>query len=203
MDTNIRLIATEASLLLLTLLLAGNVRRAMKLPLASLLVGAVAYLVNLSSAARALAEYTPLIDLASIITPLWLWLFSRNLFEREPPRWLVWVIIAVYLSNWLVALSYPASQDYTFYLIHGVGLALVADLVRCALTGRDDDLIEKRRTIRLWLPIVIAAQTGGILLVEVIIGMEMNGIGIADYAPLHLINAALFLLLTRSPGWLC
>ncbi len=199
-DTAVRLIAAGATLLLLLLLLAGDVRAALKVPLAGLLVGAAAYLTNSSSAARAIADYMPLIDLASIITPLWLWLFARTLFERAPPSWLVWAIIAVYMTNWLVAVNYPPSQDYTFYLIHGVGMILVIDMVRVAFADRRDDLIEKRRAIRLWLPIVIAAQTGGILVVEAIIGRNMTDEGAPEYATVHLVNAALILLLTLFAG---
>ncbi len=199
-DTALRLIAAGATLLLLLLLLAGDVRRALKVPLAGLLVGAVAYLVNSSSAAQSITEFMPLIDLASIITPMWLWLFARTLFERPPPRWLVWAIIGIFVANWLVAMNYPQSQQYTFYFIHGIGLALIIDMVRVAFADRRDDLIEKRRSIRLWLPIVIAVQTGGILVLEVILGMEMTDGGLQDYAPLHLINAALILLLTLFAG---
>lgn len=187
-------------MLLLLLLLAGDVRRGLKVPLAGLLVGAVAYLANSSDAAREMTLYFPLIDLASIITPLWLWLFSRTLFERAPPRWLVWAIIAVYFANWLLAIFALLDQTYTFYFIHGIGLALVVDLVRVAFADRRDDLIEKRRRIRLWLPIVIAAQTGGILLIEAIVGMAMTESAPANFAAVHMVNACLILLLTLFAG---
>ncbi|MEP0189883.1 MAG: helix-turn-helix domain-containing protein [Erythrobacter sp.] len=199
-DTAVRLVASGATLLLLTLLLAGEVRAALKVPLAGLMVGALAYLANSSTAAQTLSASMPLVNLASIMTPLWLWLLARNLFEREPPLWLVWTVIAVFVVNWLVALAYPTFQEYTFYFIHGIGLVLVVDLVRTAFADREDDLIEKRRKIRLWLPIVIAAQTGGILLVEVIVGMDIVDGSRANFTLVHLINAILILLLTLFAG---
>ena len=199
-DTAVRFIAGGATLLLLLLLLAGDVRRVLKVQLVGLLIGAVAYLANSSSAARAFADYIPLIDLASIITPMWLWLFSRTLFERAPPFWLVGAIVAIYVANWLVAVSSSVTQHYTFYFIHAIGLILVADLIRVAFADRSDDLIEKRRAIRLWLPIVIAAQTGGILLIEVIVGMEVTDGSTENFALIHLANAALILLLTLFAG---
>ncbi|MEL6485894.1 MAG: helix-turn-helix domain-containing protein, partial [Pseudomonadota bacterium] len=44
---------------------------------------------------------------------------------------------------------------------------LLVDLVRVGLLEREDDLIEERRAIRLWLPLLIAAQAASILLFEV------------------------------------
>ena len=55
-----------------------------------------------------------------------------------------------------------------FLIIHFVSLGLIADLVRVALRDRDDDLVEQRRIIRLWLPLLVAAQAGTVLVAEMI-----------------------------------
>ena len=57
-----------------------------------------------------------------------------------------------------------------FYINHIVELALVADLFRTAIAGRADDLVEQRRAFRLWLPLLVATQTGGILVFDLITG---------------------------------
>ncbi len=200
-DTVVRLIAAGASLLmLLILLLSAGVRAGMKLPLAGLLLGAIAYLINSSSTARALIDYMALIDIASIVTPLWLWLFARRLFEREPPGWMVVSLLFVYVAIWFTANFTDVIKAPGFVINHIVGLALVADLIRVALSDRSDDLLEKRRAIRLWLPIVIGLQTGGILLVELIVGMDVVNTSSTNFAPLQTINAFLILLLTLGAG---
>lgn len=169
-DTALRLIAFGSSLLLLILLLAGEVRRDIKIALTGLLIGSMAYLINSSSAFRAVIPWLQFVDLASLFAPFWLWLFSRRLFEREPDSRITLAIAAVMVACWYAGNFQPWTRPVGFYVIHAIGLGLIVDLVRVALAGRDDDLIEKRRMIRLWLPLLVALQSGGILLFEIIIG---------------------------------
>ncbi|MEE1877270.1 AraC family transcriptional regulator [Altererythrobacter litoralis] len=70
----------------------------------------------------------------------------------------------------------------------------MADLFRVALAGRDDDLVERRRPIRLWLPILVAAQSGGILLYEVMAGTS------AAPPTVQLVNASLILAIVLFAG---
>ncbi len=70
-DAVARLVAVGASLLLIVLLVTGAVRRPLKLALAGLLAGSVAYLVNSAPQFAIHAETRPWIDLAAIFTPFW------------------------------------------------------------------------------------------------------------------------------------
>lgn len=193
-DIVFRLVAVGASLMLLILLLAGEVRRGIKVALAGLLVGSMAYLVNSSLAFRKVVPYLEFADLASLAVPFWLWLFGRRLFEREPDPRLSWAVVAVMVMCWYAGNFIPWTRPVGFYTIHAVGLILVVDLVRVALAGREDDLIESRRMIRVWLPILVAAQSGGILSLEILIGDALRD------PTVQLVNAILILMLSLFAG---
>ena len=170
-DIAVRLLACGTTLLLLVLLLAGEVRRDLKLPLAGLLVGSIGYLLNSSSQLFNNTQTPlPLGDFLSIFTPFFTWLFALRVFERAPPRLAVWGAAGLLAGTWLVAFSVLPHTHLGFYINHIVELALVADLFRTAIAGRADDLVEQRRAFRLWLPLLVATQTGGILVFDLITG---------------------------------
>lgn len=196
-DIAVRLLACGASLLLV-LLLSGEVRRGLKLPLAGLLVGSIGYLAN--SIAQFFNE-TPaslqLGDFLSIFTPYFTWLFALRVLEREPARLVAWGAAGLLAGAWLVGVLVLPHLHVGFYIIHVTGLALVADLFRIALLERDDDLVEQRRTFRLWLPLLVAAQTGGILGWELVTG---RGSAMGGDPYVQLVNAVLILVVTLVAG---
>lgn len=195
-DIIVRLATCGASLLLLVLLLTGEVRRGLKLPLAGLLVGSIGYLLNSSSLIALGTPAQPWTDLASIFTPYFTWLFALRLFEREPPSLLSWGAACALAGAWLAGYFIAPHSHVGFYVIHVVGLALVADLFRTAFAGRADDLVEQRRNLRLWLPLLVAAQAGGILAYEL-----LTGKGSGNHDPrIQLGNALLILTLTLFAG---
>lgn len=203
LDTTLRIATAGAATLLLLLLVAGRARAGIKITLAGLLLGAVAYLFNSSPLiARGQTGLESAIDLFSLFTPFWIWLFARNLFENVPPRWAVATSAAILVFSWFSGNFIPAETEigrwighpFGFYVIHVLSLALIADLVRIGLTDRADDLIEKRRLIRLWLPLLVAAQAGGILTFELIVGEAI------PYPPVQLANALLIFALTLFAG---
>lgn len=193
-DYLVRLLAIGACLLLIAQLVAGEVRGAIKLPLVAMIVGAVAYLINTSPLLMADGPADPWVDLFAILSPFWIWLFARRLFEREPDRRIMLGAAALLLVGWVISNFIPATGRFGFYMLHLIALALIADLVRVGLMERDDDLVEQRRVIRLWLPLLVAAQAGGILLFETIVGAS------AIYPPVQLANAVLILVLTLFAG---
>jgi AraC-like DNA-binding protein len=197
LDIAVRLVACGASLLLLVLLLAGEMRRGLKLPLAGLLIGAIGYLLNTAGGLLGLPGPQPVSEFLSIFTPYFTWLFALRVFEREPPRLAVFGVPAMLAAAWLIGNLLLPRLPLGFYIIHGLGLVLVADLFRAALTGRDDDLVEQRRTFRLWLPLLVAGQTGGILAYELAVG---HGRALEGYTPVSLLGAALILALVLFAG---
>ena len=195
-DLVVRLVTCGATLLVLVLLLTGEVRRGLKLPLAGLLVGSIGYLLNSSSLIVYGTPAQPWTDLPSIFTPFFTWLFALRLFEREPPQAVAWGAGALLAAAWTYGYFIAPGTWPSFYVIHVLGLVLVADLFRAALVGRADDLVEQRRSFRLWLPLLVAAQAGGILAYELVTG---RGSGAHD-PRIQLANAVLILALTLFAG---
>ena len=193
-DTMIRLIAIGAALAMFVVLAAGKVRPALKVPLLGLLIGSSAYLLNSSTELQLQPEMYPGIDYFSLLTPFWMWLFARNLFERPPPAMLLWGFIAFFSVCWFCGSFIPATRPWGFYGIHIGSLLLVVDLIWNAWSGRGDDLIEKRRLIRLWLPVLVGVQSALVLVFEMIVGTNIA------IPAVQLTNALLILALTLFGG---
>lgn len=196
-DIAVRLVACGASLLLLVLLLAGEVRRGLKLPLAGLMVGVMGYLLDSSGGILGLTRPLPLSEFLSIFTPYFTWLFALRVFEHEPPRLALWGAPVLLAVTWIISVFVLPHLHTGFYIIHILGLLLVADLFRVALLERGDDLVEQRRTFRLWLPLLVAGQTGGILAYQLITG---RGTTAGGDSPVSLVNAVMILAMVLFAG---
>jgi len=168
----LRLITIGANLLLLVLILSGEVRKPIRTAFAGLLLGSTSYLLNSAPQFGLPHEVRIWIDIFSIFTPFWTWLFARHLFEREPSLRLVVMFAAAVLASWFVAYFLPQTEPLGFVGIHVISLVLLGDILFTAWSGRDDDLIERRRMIRLWLPVLLAVQASGILVYELIFGTQ-------------------------------
>ncbi|WP_432200757.1 helix-turn-helix domain-containing protein [Erythrobacter sp. W53] len=194
LDLTIRIAAAGAGVLLSILVFSGQIRRKIKIPLCGMLIGSIAYLFNNTPLIDSSNPYDRWIDLASLLTPFWIWIFARRLFEREPRPLLAWISVSIFVLCWFPGNVLGLANPLGFYIIHILSLVLIVDLVRIALTDRADDLIEKRRLIRLWLPLLVAAQAGGILLFELLVGAAIA------YPPVQLANAILIFALILFAG---
>lgn len=166
----LRLVTIGADLLLLVIVLTGNMRQPIRIALAGMLAGGVCYLLNSAPQFGIPRQIRLWIDIFAVFTPFWTWLFARLLFEREPRPRLVGVLASALLASWFLAFFQPQLDPLGFVAIHMISLGLVADLLFTAWAGRDDDLIERRRLIRLWLPLLVGLQAAGILVYELIFG---------------------------------
>jgi AraC-like DNA-binding protein len=193
-DYLVRLIAIGAALMLIAQVVAGEIRDAIKFPLVAMVIGVIAYLINSCDLLLAEGPLDPWVDLAAISSPFFIWLFARRLFEREPERRIALSALAVLLVGWVIGHFIPGTGRLGFYILHIAALALIVDLVRVGLVERKDDLVEQRRVVRLWLPLLVAVQAGGILLFETIAGVA------SAHPVVDLINAVLILLLTLFAG---
>ncbi|MEE9434525.1 MAG: helix-turn-helix domain-containing protein [Sphingorhabdus sp.] len=199
-DTVIRLMSVGASLLLLLLILVGRVRWSLKIALAGLLIGGSAYLINSSSFLPIPQNFRYAIDLISLITPFWTWLFARIIFERAPSMWLLGILALFYVTGWALANFFEGPHGIGFYIIHITSLALVINLVYVAISGFRDDLIDKRRLIRIFLPLLVGLQAGGILIYELIYGTELTYSTAADDPLIQTINGLLIFTLVLLAG---
>ncbi len=195
-DIALRLIALGVATLLLFMVLTGDVRRQLRIALCGLLVGSGCYLLNSSPLMVQGSPNRPFIDLVSLFTPFFAWQVALHLFEREPHWRTTTAASLALLSGWFIGYFLLPAGNVGFYIIHLVALVLIADLLRNAYAGRSDDLIEKRRALRLWLPLLVAGQAGGVLLYELI-----TGVGSGNHDPrIEIINVALILALLLFAG---
>ena len=174
-DTVVRLMAIGALTLLLVVLVAGQVQRPLKIAMAGILIGSVGYLINTSTFLPVPRSAGPFLDLVSLSTTIWTWLFARWLFERDPPRLIILGIAVIYLTGWYIARFMPSIWLVGFYLLHILSLMLVVNLIYVALSGLSDDLVSKRRLVRIYLPLLIGLQVGGVLTYELIVGPSGGG----------------------------
>ncbi|UAB79536.1 AraC family transcriptional regulator [Erythrobacter sp. SCSIO 43205] len=168
-DYLIRLISMGSGLTLLAMVVASEVRLSVRVPLIGMLVGVTGYMLNSKPLWSPTGFLEPWVHLVALSTPFWIWLFGRRLFEREPDRRIILAVVAVMMVGWFLR-SFVAeyTEHVGFVLLHTVAFVLVADLVRVGIFERDDDLVEERRIVRLWLPLLVAIQAGQIILVEML-----------------------------------
>lgn len=188
LDTVLRLLAIGGLVTMILLLVTSQIRAGLKWTAIGLMFGSAGYLINSSTTMDPPGNYRVLVDALSISTTFWIWLFAHQLFERRiaKPFFLAPVLLVLF---WVLAYVMPDIQWFTFYAIHIVSLAMVVHLMLIAIAGRADDLIEKRRKIRMFLPLFVGLQVGGVLTYEILLGT-------ADNSPLiSSINAALILTL--------
>lgn len=180
--------------MIIAVLLVSRTQLNLKISLIGVLFGSMAYLVNSSIMLAPPHPWRLPIDFLSISTTIWAWIFAHRLFERRIAKPLLFAAPMFLALFWVIGTSMPGRQWYTFYAIHFLSLALVIHLIIIAITGRADDLIEKRRRIRTFLPIFVGLQVGGVLTYEIFFGA-------ADHLPsISAINAMLILILVLGAG---
>lgn len=181
-------------IMLIAVLLVSRTRRDLKISLLGVLISSMAYLVNSSTMMAPPLPWRIPIDFLSISTTVWAWIFAHQLFERRIAKPLLVAVPLLLTLLWIVAFTLPQWQWFTFYAIRFLSLGLVIHLIIIALTGRADDLIEKRRRIRMFLPIFVGLQVGGVLVYELFFGATDNVPSISA------INAMLILILVLGAG---
>lgn len=188
----VRTITIGSGITLLAMVVASEVRLSVRVPLIGLIVGGIGYLLNSTPLMSDEGPMAPWVDLVSLSTPFWLWLFGRRLFEREPEPRILAATAASMTLGWFLSNFVPFTGLTGFFLLHIIALILVGDLVRVGIFEREDDLVEQRRIVRLWLPLLVAVQTGQIMLVEILevfVGIDSR------YPPLALLNSVVVLLI--------
>ncbi|MDY7098116.1 MAG: helix-turn-helix domain-containing protein [Pseudomonadota bacterium] len=193
----VRVMALGSGVMLIALIMANQVRAQLKVPLVGMLVGVVCYLINSTPLTAPSSVFDPWIDLISLSTTPFIWLFARNLFERPPDRRVLLGAIALFLAGWFSSNFLPVTRPAGFFAVHVISLVMIADLIRVGLLERGDDLVEQRRTIRLWLPLLVAAQAASILLYEIaemLFEIDSRSPGVA------LFNSLIILLLMLFAG---
>lgn len=174
-DSAIRLMVIGQVFLMAVVFLSGRGARGARISGALLMLGVVGYLFTSSSALReAVPLLVPVTTLLALSVSYCVWLFARAIFEAPwPSKVIVNTAAIIGIVVWLIYLG-DSPQDSILVNVAGVvikvlSLVIVAHAVWLAVQGRPDDLIERRRTFRLYFVGVISLQVAAVLVVELVL----------------------------------
>lgn len=175
-ETAIRLIVIGQELLIAAVFLFSGGARVARISGALLMLSIAAYLY---SSDVVLADSIPLLApvamLLALIVPFCLWLFARAIFEAPWPKpavahacaLLVIVVWGIFVAEDVLN---PVWVEAAGLVIQVLKLLVVVHALWLTMRGRPDDLIERRRALRLFFVGIISLQVAAVLLVELAIG---------------------------------
>ncbi len=179
-DGAIRLLAIGQLLLIALVVGRGRAPRPIRVAAVALFACICAYV--LLATPIVLNESGPfwaVVQLAAQATPMMLWVFAHMLFERRLERWLVVVGILVVMGCWIgFGIAGPIEDGvglWLGFLQRGTSLAMVGHAMVIACLERGDDLIEKRRSLRVGFVIVVGIIAVMVLVIEMIFGFRHTG----------------------------
>lgn len=179
-DSALRLLTIGQLLLIAIVIGRGRAPRTIRLTTGMLFACICAYLV-IATPVR-LDESGPfwaLVQLAAQVTPLMLWVFAHVLFERRINRIVLVAGAIVQVSCWIgfgIAGPYPNALGFWLAALQrSTSLALIAHAMLIAFRERGDDLIEKRRRLRVGFVILVGLIAVMVLVIEMIFGFERTG----------------------------
>ncbi len=177
----IRVLAIGQVLLIALVIARGGAPRRLRLATGVLLLCVCGYLTLQTPLFGLLrGPLWPLITLGAQLVPFALWVFAHMLFERRVD-WrigaaaglsitLCWIIL---YFGYIAEMS-PTSLRFLvpIFAQRGLHLLLLGHTMLIALAERGDDLIEKRRTLRVGFVIVVAALSVMVILSEFAFGFD-------------------------------
>lgn len=176
LETGIRLIVIGMELLIAVILLFNRGLRVARISAAMLALSSAGYLVISDPELRnALSGVSPVIILLATIVPYCLWSFARAVFEAPwPPSWVIGAVALVIPVSWFMFVredSLPPDWIARAGVFHRlVALVLVGHSLWMAWQGLQDDLVERRRTFRIWFVIIVALEVGAVVIAELLLG---------------------------------
>ncbi len=176
LESAIRLMVIGQELLIAAIFLVSGGSRVLRWSAALLMLSVVGYLVTSSPALRVpIAWLLPVTMLLAVSVPYCLWLFARAVFEAPWPHPVVATVpLVIGLAAWVVnlfeGLSGTALQAIVGTVMRATALIIVVHALWLAMTGRPDDLVERRRSFRLLFVGIVAAQVIAVLIMELVLG---------------------------------
>ncbi len=178
-DSALRILAIGQLLLIALVIGRGNAPRAIRLASVALLLGVSCYLTISTPIFLELhGPFWALVQLAAQGTPLLLWVFAHLLFERRINRPAFAGGLVVLLVSWLCFALFER-PDVRFWIALAqrvVSLMLVCHAIAIAISERGDDLIEKRRRLRVGFVVIVGLGAVMVLVVEMIFGFRHRGV---------------------------
>ena len=172
----IRMLAIGQVLLVAIVIGRSSAPRSIRLSTVLLLLCTCAFLVLQTPLAAMMVRgpLWPLVPLMAQLVPLALWVFAHVLFERRIDRRIGAVGFVVAISCWITlgmghveSVRVPHAVAVIVAELQRVSqLALIAHAITIALRERGDDLIEKRRRLRVGFVIVVAGLAISVIVLE-------------------------------------
>ena len=199
LDTVMRVLAIGQLLLIAMVVGRGQAPRRIRIATAMLLIGVSCYLTLATYLFRPTeGPVWALIQLAAQSVPLMLWIFAHLLFERPIDRRALIAGIIVTIGCWTCFYFARYAQldlrNAVSMIQRGVSLILIGHAILIALRERGDDLIEKRRQLRVGFVIVVGILALVVIVLEMFFGFRRGNPGIA------LAQAAAILIATTAMG---
>jgi len=175
-ETALRLIVIGQELLIAAIFLSGSGARAARISGAMLVLSVAGYLYNSDIDLRnSIPALLPSVMLLAMIAPYCLWAFARAVFESPwPKRWVTLLFLSIGVVVWGVFVGRDVFGESWVnranVVMHIVSLVIVLHALRLTLIGRPDDLIERRRSFRLFFVVIVSFQVAAVLLVELTLG---------------------------------
>ena len=176
LETAIRLVVIGQELLIAAVFIFSAGERIARISGALLMLSIASYLYASDPVLIGLVPLlTPAAVLFAIIVPFFLWLFARAVFEAPWPKPVVmYTCVSLIVIVWGVNIAqdvlnpnWVRAADVVLQLLK---LLVVAHTLWMTLRGRPDDLIERRRTLRLFYVGIISVQIAVVLVVELVHG---------------------------------
>ena len=174
-DTAIRLMVIGQDLLIAAVFLFGRGSRGARVSGALLMLSVVGHLFTSSSELRdALPILVPVTSLLGLSVSYCLWLFARAIFEAPwPSRTIVNTAVIIGIGVWLIYLGDSTRAtvlaNVSQIAMSVLALAIVAHAMWLAVQGRPDDLIEHRRTFRLFFVGIVSLQVAAVVISELVL----------------------------------
>ena len=172
LETAIRLIVMGQELLIAAVFLFSAGERIARISGALLMLSIASHLHMSDPVLESLVPVlTPAIMLFAMVVPFFLWLFARAIFEAPWPRPAVlYVCVALIAVVWGINVAQdvvsPVWVSTAAVVLQILKLVVVAHVLWLMIRGRPDDLIERRRRLRLFYVGVISIQIIIVLIVE-------------------------------------
>jgi len=171
-ETAIRLIVIGQELLIAAVFLFSAGERVARISGAFFLLSIASHLYTSDAVlGGAIPLLTPIALLFALIAPFFLWFFARAIFEAPWPKPAVmyacaFVIVVVWGINVAADVVNPVWVQTAASVLQVLKLIVVGHALWLTLRGRPDDLIERRRTLRLVFVGTISITVAIVLVVE-------------------------------------
>lgn len=176
LETAIRLIVIGQDLLIAAVFLFSAGERVARFSGAMFMLSVAGYVYTSDTELLgSVAWLTPLAMFFALVVPYCLWLFARAIFEAPWPRPAVlYACTLVIFGVWGIYVFedslHPMWPTSAALVTRVLAILVVAHVLWLTLRGRPDDLIERRRAMRLFFVGIISLQVIAVLVVELALG---------------------------------